>query len=377
MLKRFYADNFRCLSNFELKLGEVNVFLGSNGSGKTSVLAVLRKIQALVTRSERVADLFPARDLALGQNRKEQHFEIDTGTDEYTCRYGLTIEHEPDRNLMRISKETLAHDGKPIFEFDHGQAQLYHDDYSTGPSYPFDWALSGVGTLHERPDNKKLTQFKQELKNYIIAGICPPLFNAETRTEDDVLSPLMDNFVGWYRHYSQENMESVLSLFEALREAMPGFHSIKLRESGENSRAFKAVFRNASNKTVEYGLDQLSDGQRALIALYSLILLTDDRRVSLFIDEPDNYLALREVQPWLADTAARCGKSLEQMTIISHHPVTIDYLAGAHGRWFFRNGDGPARVGEEPPAATDGLPLSETIARGWDDERNDNTALRG
>ena len=67
-------------------------------------VGVLQKIQALVTRSERIAELFPVRDLALGQDRKEQHFEIDTGTDEYTYRYGLTIEHEPDRNLMRISK---------------------------------------------------------------------------------------------------------------------------------------------------------------------------------------------------------------------------------------------------------------------------------
>ena len=35
MLKRFYADNFRCLTNFELKLDESNVFLGANGTGKT------------------------------------------------------------------------------------------------------------------------------------------------------------------------------------------------------------------------------------------------------------------------------------------------------------------------------------------------------
>ena len=45
MLKRFYADNFRCLTNFELKLDEANVLLGANGTGKTSVLSVLRKIQ--------------------------------------------------------------------------------------------------------------------------------------------------------------------------------------------------------------------------------------------------------------------------------------------------------------------------------------------
>ena len=26
-------------------------------------------------------------------------------------------------------------------------AQLYHDDYTQGPSYPFDWSQSGIVTL--------------------------------------------------------------------------------------------------------------------------------------------------------------------------------------------------------------------------------------
>lgn len=376
MLKRFYADNFRCLTNFELNLEEVNVFLGANGTGKTSVFAVLRKIQDLVARGGRIDEVFPARDLAIGQRRKEQNFELDVGVGEHTYRYGLTVDHDPGRNRMRIIKETLEHDGRAIFEFENGHAQLYHDDYTAGPSYPFDWTLSGIATLNERLDNKTLTRFKKELGSYVIVGVCPPMLNAETRTEDEFLDPLMENFVSWYRHYSQENMGSIGTLFDALRDSLPSFHSIRLSESGENSRALKAVFRNTSDKRVEYGLDQLSDGQRALIALYSLILLTDDRRVSLFIDEPDNYVALREIQPWLAEAAGRCGESLEQITVISHHPVTIDYLAGAHGRWFFRNGDGPARVGEEP-SAPDGVTLSDTIARGWEDERGNYPTLRG
>ena len=103
-----------------------------------------------------------------------------------------------------------------------------------------------------------------------------------------------------------------------------------------------------------------------MIALYSLILLTGDRRVSLFIDEPDNYLALREIQPWLAQASELCGTSLEQLVVVSHHPIIIDYMAGASGKWFFREGDGPARVSDEPKAVVDGLSTSETIARGWE-----------
>jgi predicted ATPase len=354
------------LTNFELKLDAANVLLGATGTGKTSVLAVLRKIQDLVVRGAKIDDVFPARDLTLSQTRKEQRFEIDTCINDHTYGYGLTVEHDPDRGRMRITEESLEHDDKPIFEFAHGQAHLYHDDYTAGPKYPFDWTLSGIGTSNERSDNRKLTQFKKAIGNYIIVGTCPSLIRPETSTEDEFLEPLVENFVGWYRHFSQENMGAIGRLFDALRNSLPNFESIRLRESGESSRALKAVFSSSSKGTVDYGLDQLSDGQRALIVLYSLILLTDDRRVSLFIDEPDNYLSLREIQPWLAQAVASCGESLEQIIVVSHHPVTIDYMAGAHGRWFFRDGDGPVRVGEEPRAPSDGLTLSETIVRGWE-----------
>ena len=130
---------------------------------------------------------------------------------------------------MRIAKETLDHDGRPIFEFQNGEAKLYHDDYKIGPTYPFDWTLSGVGTLHERPDNRKLTAFKKDLQSFIIVNPCPPFYVSETRTEDELLDPLMKNFVGWYRHYSLENMGSIGDLFAALRRCLPAFSSIRLR----------------------------------------------------------------------------------------------------------------------------------------------------
>ena len=367
MLSRLYVDNFRCLENFELDLDQTNVFLGRNGTGKTSVLNVLRNIQNLVVRGAKVEAVFPARDLSLYGQRNEQRVEIETCVHGAIYHYSLTVEHDRSRGRMRVEEETLAHDGNPIFEFKHGNAQLYRDDYSQGPSYPFDWSQSGISFLHERHDNQKLTQFKKDIANYIIVSCCPAFMDSETRTEDEFLAPWMQNFVGWYRRAAQENMRSIVALFDILREALPDFDSINLTESGENSRALKAIFRGPSPEPIRYNFDQLSDGQRALIALYSLIYLSADRRASLFVDEPDNYLALGEIQPWLAEAVERVGESLGQVVIASHHPVPIDYMAGANGRWFFRDGDGPVRVSKEPKNTVDGLSLSEIIARRWED----------
>lgn len=367
MIKRFYADNFRCLTNFELELDEANVFLGANGSGKSSVLDVLWKLQRLIAGRGRLDEVFFQRDLSFAQNRDEQRFELDLRIDDQDYLYRLVIDHHRDDNKMRIGEEVLKCEERPLFVFRKGEAQLYRDNYDQGPKYPFDWNQSGVSVLHERPDNRKLSRFKQELANWVIVRPCPPLFVSETRSEDRVLDLDMNNFVGWYRYVSQENMGAVVDLFTELRDVVPGFESLSLAETGENARALKAVYANASppGPRSRYGFDQLSDGQCALISLYSLLCLPEGRgrRPSLFIDEPDNYLSLREVQPWVVKLAESCGETLEQAVVVSHHPITIDYLAGSSGRWFFRDLDGPVRVRNEPERSNAALAPSELIAR--------------
>ena len=68
--------------------------------------------------------------------------------------------------------------------------------------------------------------------------------------------------------------------------------------------------------------------------LYTLLYGTPRGSWSLFIDEPDNYLSLREVQPWLTALFDLCGRHLEQAVVISHHSEVIDYLADRRGLLF-------------------------------------------
>ena len=369
MVKRFHVDNFRCLINFEVELDELNLFLGPNGSGKTSVLDALRRLQAVIARDARVDAVFPADDLSFSLNRDHQRFELSLETDAGPYEYALSIEHHADRQRMKIFEELLLHDGRPIYVFANGFAQLYHDDYTEGPKVPFDWSRSGVGGLNARRDNTRLTRFKQEIARFVIASPCPPVFAPETRGEDQYLDRLMENFVGWYRYAAQEDMRGIAKLFPALAEALPGFDSMNLTEAGENVRTLKVDFaRDAEDgrRVDRHRFRQLSDGQKALVALYSLLFLSPRGRASLFLDEPDNYLALREVQPWFVALSESCGETLEQAVVVSHHPVTIDYLAGAKGRWFYRKGNGPARVARQPDSFNEGVTLSEAMVQGLD-----------
>src|SRR5690606_29379939 len=109
-----------------------------------------------------------------------------------------------------------------------------------------------------------------------------------------------------------------------------------------------------------------SDGQRALVALYSLVRLAAGQGYTLFLDEPDNYLALPEIQPWLIELTDSCGGDVPQAVLCSHHPELIDYLGSNRGVLLERESSGVTITRPVRELTVEGgLKLSEVIARGW------------
>ena len=209
--------------------------------------------------------------------------------------------------------------------------------------------------------------FRKELQKLMIAGIHPMNMSSESRNEDSVLSRNMENFVSWYRFLSQEYQGAMFAIFQELKQVIPGFKSFSLKEAGE-ARVLKVLLdRPGENaRPLSQDFSELSDGQRVLVALYTLLFGLKDQGVSLFLDEPDNFVTLREIQPWLMALTDSCGEGIEQAVLISHHPEIIDQLALSYGRWFDRDKNGPTRVTDKPKAQVDGLKPSETISRGWE-----------
>ncbi|MEW6349418.1 MAG: AAA family ATPase [Thermodesulfobacteriota bacterium] len=58
MIKRIYIDNFRCMVNFELALGPMNLLLGNNGTGKSTVFDVLWRLRSFLAGDGGVASFF-------------------------------------------------------------------------------------------------------------------------------------------------------------------------------------------------------------------------------------------------------------------------------------------------------------------------------
>lgn len=376
MIKRLYVDNYKCFVNFEVRLDPITLLLGRNGAGKTAILDIVFALRELLRGVAKVTDasVFPEKTLTRWQSRNIQTFEIDVELGSDTYVYRIEVEHKHEHYRTRILEERLTANGVALFEFKKGEVQLYRDrdDHSKGPKFGSDWTESALARVTEHRDNQRLTRFLDFMRKVIVCGLYPKRFEPESATEDEMLHRDGRNFSGWYRHMSQERPDLVEEYTDAMRDVIDGFQRINLPKAGLDTRALIMAFREGSDVPYELRFDEVSDGQRALAALYALTCFAAGDGYTFLLDEPDNYVALAEIQPWLMNVEEICGESMRQAVICSHHPEYIDYIGGNNGILMTREDSGPTRAGkiaeEIKSSLSDGnsLRLSELVARGWE-----------
>ncbi len=372
MIKRIYIDNYKCFVNFELRLHELTLLVGRNGAGKTSVLDALYALRRLLEGTSRVTDrdIFRPSSRTRWQNRTIQVFEVDVELDGDALAYRLEVQQDPRERRARIVLEALSGTGGPLFRFERGKVQLYRDDHSAGPEFLANWEESALARVVEIDKNARLTRFRDFMRDTVVCRLNPPAFAAEADDEDQTLARDGTNFVRFYRHLLQERQHLNTEYVQAMKQVLDGFRGFRLEKVGTDTRALVGVFGEA-DEPWEYRFSELSDGQRALIVLYALTSLTAGQGRVLLIDEPFNYVGLREIQPWLITLAEACGSVFPQAVLCSHHPEAIDYLGAGQGILLSRDGNGPTRAeglteGLEKLTGDGPLRLSQVMARGWE-----------
>jgi len=369
MISEIYIDNFRCLTNFRIAPKDFQLWLGDNGSGKTSVMDALRNVQRLM-RGEHVEDIFRRNSLTTWDKRKDQTFGLSLMIEGETYEYELTVEYADQEDKRRIKREELIWKDSTFFLFDGQEAHLYRIAGNTeiveeGAVFPADWRRSVIPTIAQRDDNIPLIRFREELEKILLIHPIPLVVKDVAAFESHNLSDHAENFAQWYRHLLQENPNIAYRAKQLLEDVLPGFEQLRLRESGD-SRRLTATFRIDENERT-FNFKDTSDGQRQLIILYTVL---EALRAGIFstmlIDEPDNFVSLREIQPWLENLSDICDEPGKQALIISHHPEIVNDMARGSELWFSRQGGAHVVVGPFPQIA--GLTPAEVMARGWENE---------
>jgi predicted ATPase len=360
MIERLYIDNFRSFVNFEWKPERLGLLLGRNGAGKTAIFDALEAVQRFVSGTSNVNEAFPDSSRTRWETRVEQAIELDARVEGSSYRYKLVVAHgEVRQDESLVQSELLECDGRVVLAFKNGDLRIYRgaQELSIPGARP---TRSGVGALTGDP---ALERFQTWVRNIWLLRPDPRVMSARIDRRRTSKAPWLDsdlsNFAAWYPPMLASKPKAMFEATKSLAPILDGFVELY-----EEDGALSIRFEN-NGTTSSYSFDELSDGERALVGLYVVVNAVAGPGKTILLDEPDNYVGLREVQPWLADLLDRSLRSDgPQVLLISHHPDTLNFLAVENGWRVFRDQGGPTRIERFQPAENTGA--AETMARGWD-----------
>lgn len=361
-LERIFIHNYRCFEHFEFRPEGRSLLLGYNGSGKSSLFDVLASLQDLIIGSKETNDVFPRHTLALASGSLEQHLELDITSPWGVLHYKLHVLHAQNRNTSKIETEFVSLDDKPLYSYDHGTARLYDDDASEKSAFSFASRSSYLALLEPQPAHEKLIWFKEFIGAIWILRLNPTKMSGAALSDETFLARDGSNFGVFCRDLLTDAPDAVERAKDMLCEVLDGFEALRMQQVGR-SRVLVVKWRKPGKDAYEIDFDRLSDGQKVLIALYVILFGVAPRATVLCLDEPDNFVSIREIQPFLIELSNICDDTGLLPLVISHSSEVIDFYGSKRAILFERPDGAPSRIGTLDAGSP--LKLSELMARGW------------
>jgi predicted ATPase len=366
MLTRVYIDNFRSFVNFEYRPESKQLLLGPNGSGKSSLLEAIRYLKLFV---KGYSNRFTQSTRTRWHDQQQQVVEVEATLDGKQFEYRVEIGFSTVTKEHSVALERLRVDGSTVFELAGGQIRFFLGDGSS-TAVPLQTSRSALHLSQlSSPDVRRFVEWLDRIHCFDIDPY-PGKMDDAADSEESEPDFELENLAGWYRNLVQTRPEENVKFLTSLEACIDGFVALKFSTSeGDGVREIRAEFlaphnENATKKRISYSLAELSVGQRYLIALYMILHFCISRGDTVFIDEPDNFIALREIQPWLLAAEEAAEESHGQLILISHHPESLNLWAKDYGLRFFREAAGHVRTEKFKPDPY--LQPSEFIARGWE-----------
>ncbi len=322
MLQRLYAHNFRCLENFELKVGSMPsaLLIGKNGTGKSTISLVLEIFQSIGRGINRVKDLVQPKDFARGRSDVPMRFEIEVLLLDKPYHYILALEFPEKFKELRILEESLHVSGKPVYLRKGAQVTLIKNLHES--QFFLDWHLIALPVIQVQSETDPLYIFKTWLARTIILSPVPRLINGNSTGE--TLEPAHDgsNLGEWLSGLLGRYPAAYAEIDKYLRQAMPDLSEIRNDPVGQDAKIMNVHFsENAAALIVNF--DDLSDGEKCFF-ICALVLAANKAYGPLFCfwDEPDNYLSLSEVGHFVL-ALRRSFQNVGQIIVTSHHEEAI------------------------------------------------------
>jgi len=344
MLKRLYIHNYKCLVNFEFKVDEDEYYrhwallIGKNGAGKSSIAEVLDVLHrvgcshynllpvSVEELRQEIPPLVSEECFAFGDTSKPMRFELDVELEGHLCQYALELELPPDFYALRIAHESLQVDGHLCFT--RQQADIQFTKNQENP-FSFDWhgvylpSYTERNTLYEC----SVSAFKTWLKQMLILAPQPRNMNDQLSAKSFSLQQDASNITNWWAGLSVSSPDVWAEVRACyLLNVFPDFKRLHMQTNNFGAQRLNVLFEK-DKKEETFRFNRLSDGEKCIfLAAFVMMASEINAPVFCFWDEPDNYLAVSEVE-FLMTMLKNHFLKKGQIFITTHNPETLNRFA--------------------------------------------------
>jgi predicted ATPase len=321
MLQRLYIHNFCCLQNFVIKPGDNTslLLIGKNGAGKSTLAKALLIFRKLVTGASRVGDLATKDDFTLGRTHERMCFEIEALLEGRHYCYALVLDMPEKFRELRVVEEKFSVDGKPVFTRLEAQV-TYHA--TARSEFSLDWHIAALPLITEKTEGP-VHSMRSWLRHMHILAPIPQRMGGESHGSTEPLSPFCENFADYLTTLLGNFPASYSHIQAYLTELMPDLQEFSNEPVATDVRMLRVLFGDGGTSH-RLKFDRLSDGEKCMF-LCAAVLAAQKAHNNLFVfwDEPDNYLALPEIEHFIRTLRKRFHGS-SQIWMTSHNETTIN-----------------------------------------------------
>ena len=223
MLQRLYVHNFRCLENFELTLQTMPsaLLIGKNGTGKSTIGAVLKILQKVARGVNEVKALAQPKDFARGRSDVPIRFEIEVFLEQKLYTYVLALEFPENFRQLRVSEEQLLVAGTPIYSRKEARVMLHTSSRNREAEFLLDWHLVALPVIQEQSVTDPLRLFKTWLARMIVLTPIPMLMCGDSQGETLEPTSQGKNFAEWFAGLLSRYPAAYTPIAHYLQQVLP------------------------------------------------------------------------------------------------------------------------------------------------------------
>jgi predicted ATPase len=348
-IEQISVKNYRVLQNVNLKeIQPFSVFLGPNGSGKTTFFDVLGFLSDCLTTNVRKALEKRGRfQEVISREARIQEIEISIKYREANkdpiITYTLAISQE--NNSPIVSRETLywrrGSHGKPFafLDFKNGGGQVISGENPELTDKRIEYQIDdpsslAIKTIGQLSDNPRVASLRRFIEGWFLSYFIPDQARQlAVAGAMEHLSREGDNIANVVQYLADEYSEVLETILKRLTKRVPKLEKVDSEQTIDGrlallfkdqpfSRPFLARFA--------------SDGTLKLLAY--LILLNDPKPPQLLcIEEPENGLHHQLLEPLSEELFAYSKRS--QVFVSTHSPFLVNTIKDAKNLWIFQRED--------------------------------------